>query len=99
MADSYTASYANVYYFAMALGVIPIIAGLCMRDFDCYLTDHVAHQLYDRKNAHQDMLEGDSESQPSPTIHSITENKNERYYSFPGTGQRQASSTDRDCSR
>ncbi|KAL3601772.1 trichothecene efflux pump [Fusarium poae] len=78
MADSYAASYANVYYFAVALGVIPIVASLCMRDLDSYLTDHVPHQLYDRKNAAKDILEGDSESQPSPTILSIN-GKNERY--------------------
>nr|ANO39688.1 trichothecene efflux pump [Fusarium aff. graminearum CBS 138563]APW30732.1 trichothecene efflux pump [Fusarium gerlachii] len=75
MADSYTASYANVYYFAMALGVIPIIASLCMKNFDQYLTDHVPHQLYDRKKADKDVLEGDSDSQSSPTIHSIVEDK------------------------
>nr|APW30730.1 trichothecene efflux pump [Fusarium sp. CBS 123663] len=75
MADSYTASYANVYYFAMALGVIPIIASLCMRDFDRYLTDHVPHQLYDRKKADKDVLEGDSDTPSSPTIHSTVEVK------------------------
>nr|AJC98152.1 trichothecene efflux pump [Fusarium dactylidis] len=75
MADSYTASYANVYYFAMALGVIPILASLCMKNFDQYLTDHVPHQLYDRKKADKDILEGDSDSQSSPTIHSIVEDK------------------------
>nr|APW30734.1 trichothecene efflux pump [Fusarium nepalense] len=75
MADSYTASYANVYYFAMALGVIPIIASLYMRDFDQYLTDHVPHQLYDRNKADKDVLGGDSDSQSSPTIHSIVEDK------------------------
>ncbi|RGP73143.1 trichothecene efflux pump [Fusarium longipes] len=75
MADSYTASYAHVYYFAMALGAIPIVAGLYMRDFDCYLTDHVPHQLYERHDANKDILEGDSEMQPSPTIISFTEDK------------------------
>nr|APW30733.1 trichothecene efflux pump [Fusarium louisianense]APW30735.1 trichothecene efflux pump [Fusarium ussurianum] len=75
MADSYTASYANVYYFAMALGVIPIIASLCMRDFDRYLTDHVPHQLYDRKKVDKDVLEGDSDTPSSPTIHSTVEVK------------------------
>nr|BAA76934.2 trichothecene efflux pump [Fusarium graminearum]BAC22121.1 trichothecene efflux pump [Fusarium graminearum] len=75
MADSYTASYANVYYFAMALGVIPIIASLCMRDFDRYLTDHVPHQIYDRKKADKDVLEGDSDTPSSSTIHSTIEVK------------------------
>nr|AAK33081.1 trichothecene efflux pump [Fusarium graminearum] len=80
MADSYTASYANVYYFAMALGVIPIIASLYMRDFDQYLTDHVPHQLYDRNKADKDVLEGDSDSQSSPTILSIVDDKTQRYF-------------------
>nr|AAM49002.1 trichothecene efflux pump [Fusarium mesoamericanum] len=75
MADSYSASYANVYYFAMALGVIPIIASLCMRDFDRYLTDHVPHQIYDRKKADKDVLDGDSDTPSSPTIHSTVEVK------------------------
>nr|ANO39730.1 trichothecene efflux pump [Fusarium aff. graminearum CBS 138562] len=75
MADSYTASYANVYYFAMALGVIPIIASLCMRDFDRYLTDHVPHQIYDRKKADKDVLDGDSDTPSSPTIQSTVEVK------------------------
>ncbi|KAE8356483.1 fungal trichothecene efflux pump [Aspergillus coremiiformis] len=49
VADSYAASYAYVYYFAMALGAVSILASACAKDFDPYLTDHVPHQIYDKK--------------------------------------------------
>jgi hypothetical protein len=66
VADSYAASYAYVYYFAMALGVISVVAGLCSRDFDRYMTNHVAHQIYKKSDTDKDPLE----SFPSPNVSS-----------------------------
>ena len=57
VSDAYSRSYAYVYYFAVAIGVVSIIASVCMRDFDRYLTSHVSRQLYNKKDAHTDPLE------------------------------------------
>jgi hypothetical protein len=46
--DAYSKSYANVYYFVVAIGVLAIAASVCIRDFDKYLTGHVPRQLYRR---------------------------------------------------
>jgi hypothetical protein len=62
VADSYAASYAYVYYFATALGVLAVIAGLCSRDFDQYMTNHVPHQIYKRSETDKDSLESSSSS-------------------------------------
>nr|AUB51322.1 trichothecene efflux pump [Trichoderma hypoxylon] len=69
VADSYAASYSYVYYFAMALGVVSIVASACTKDFDHYLTNHVPHQIYTAKEADVDLLDSDRSTQDvsSPT--------------------------------
>jgi hypothetical protein len=57
VSDAYSKSYAYVYYFSVAIGAVSIIASVCMRDFDKYLTGHVPRQLYSKKDAHTDPLE------------------------------------------
>ncbi|CAN9083180.1 unnamed protein product [Alternaria alternata] len=57
VSDAYSKSYAYVYYFAVAIGGLAIIASLCMRDFDEYLTGHVSRQLYHKKDTSTDPLE------------------------------------------
>ncbi|RYN41330.1 hypothetical protein AA0113_g6764 [Alternaria arborescens] len=57
VSDAYSKSYAFVYYFAVAIGVLAIIASLCMRDFDEYLTGHVSRQLYHKRDTSTDPLE------------------------------------------
>jgi hypothetical protein len=57
VSDAYSKSYAYVYYFSIAIGVLAIIASVCMRDFDQYLTSHVSRQLYSKKDARTDPLE------------------------------------------
>lgn len=57
VSDARSRSYAYVYYFAVAAGGLAIIASVCMRDFDQYLTGHVSRQLYHKKEAHADSLE------------------------------------------
>ena len=57
VSDAYSKAYADVYYFAVAVGVVAIAASICMRDFDKYLTDHVSRQLYHKKDANTDPLE------------------------------------------
>lgn len=61
IADSYAASYAYVYYFALALGCVSIIASLCCMDFDHFLTGHVPHQIYHRQETVIDPLASDTE--------------------------------------
>ena len=57
VSDAYSKSYAYVYYFAVAIGGLAIIASLCMRDFDEYLTGHVSRQLYQKRDTSTDPLE------------------------------------------
>lgn len=57
VSDAYSKSYAYVYYFAVAIGVLAIVASVCMRDFDKYLTGHVSRQLYHKGDANTDPLE------------------------------------------
>ncbi|KAE8396428.1 fungal trichothecene efflux pump [Aspergillus alliaceus] len=63
VADSYAASYAYVYYFALALGVVSILAAACAKDFDPYLTDHVARQIYHKRETGTDALDSDSSTE------------------------------------
>lgn len=72
VADAYGHSYAFVYYTAVALGGICIIAALCLRDFDHYLTDHVARQVYRKEETREDPLEklnGDGTKRVSQMAH------------------------------
>jgi hypothetical protein len=57
VSDAYSKSYAYVYYFAVAIVGLAIVASLCMRDFDRYLNTHVSRQLYHKTDAHTDPLE------------------------------------------
>jgi hypothetical protein len=57
VSDAYSRLYAYVYYFAVAIGGLAIIASLCMRDFDKYLNSHVSRHLYHRSEASTDPLE------------------------------------------
>jgi hypothetical protein len=70
VSDAYSKSYAFVYYFAVAIGVLAIIASICMRDFDKYLTGHVSRQLYSKKDARTDPLET-----AEGTVHAMQENR------------------------
>lgn len=56
VSDSYSTSYAYVYYFCVALGCLSIIAAACMRDFDDYLTEHVSRQIYTAKESATDPI-------------------------------------------
>jgi len=57
VSSAYSKSYAYVYYFAVALGGLAIIASASLRDFDQYLTGHVSRQLYKKKETNEDPLE------------------------------------------
>ncbi|KAF5713270.1 trichothecene efflux pump [Fusarium globosum] len=56
VADAYGHSYAFVYYTAAALGAVCLLAALCLRDFDVYLTDHVARMVYKKEETKEDSL-------------------------------------------
>ncbi|KAL1900983.1 hypothetical protein Sste5346_002046 [Sporothrix stenoceras] len=56
ISEAYSESYAYVFYTAMALGFVCLIAALCLRDFDHYLTDHVSRQIYHREQTKVDIL-------------------------------------------
>lgn len=56
VADAYGHSYAYVYYTAAGLGGVCLIAAACLRDFDHYLTDHVARRVYKKEETKVDPL-------------------------------------------
>lgn len=62
IADSYAAAYSYIYYFAIALGCIAIIASASCKDFDHFLNDHVPHQIYHRRDTEIDPLECESDN-------------------------------------
>lgn len=57
VASAYGHSYAYVYYTAVALGGVSILAAFSLRDFDHYLTDHVSRQVYRKEDTKTDILE------------------------------------------
>lgn len=56
VADAYGKSFSYVYYTALALGIVCIMAAASLRDFDQYLTDHVARQVYHKEETKVDVL-------------------------------------------
>lgn len=56
IAQAYAAAYTYPYYTGLALGLVSLIAALCIRDFDSHLTDHVSRQLYHKNDADKDIL-------------------------------------------
>jgi hypothetical protein len=63
ISDSYSGAYEYVYYTALALGIVAVLASLCLRDFDCYLNDHVPRQIYHRTEKSFDPLDAAQESE------------------------------------
>lgn len=57
VSTSYASTYAYVYYTAVALGGVSIIAAVLVRDFDQYLNDHVSRQIYHKKETNKDILD------------------------------------------
>jgi hypothetical protein len=57
VATAYGHAYAYVYYTAVALGVVCILAAASLRDFDHYLTDHVSRQVYHKEDTKADIME------------------------------------------
>ena len=49
--------FSYVFYTAMALGIVCLIASICLHDFDHYLTDHVSRQIYHREQTKVDILQ------------------------------------------
>lgn len=46
IANGYAAAYAYVYYAAIAVGLVGLIACCCIKNYDPYFTNHVARQIY-----------------------------------------------------
>lgn len=51
---AYAAAYAYVYYAAVAVGCVGLIASFCIKDYDEYFTDHVPRQIYKINDGDQD---------------------------------------------
>lgn len=63
LSDAYAAAYAFVYYAAVAVGGVGLIAVLCMRDYDHELTTHVPRKIYAGGNESTKDERTDEESQ------------------------------------
>lgn len=51
LANAHAAAYAFVYYAAVAIGMVGVIAAVFMKDYDHMLTSHVSRRIgSDRKN-------------------------------------------------
>ncbi|EXJ70269.1 uncharacterized protein A1O5_06337 [Cladophialophora psammophila CBS 110553] len=48
LAQSYAAAYAYVYYAAVAVGIVGMVAVIAIKDYDSMLTGHVPRQIYKR---------------------------------------------------
>lgn len=46
LSNAYAAAYAYVYYAAIAVGLVGLIACFCIRDYDRYFNNHVPRQIY-----------------------------------------------------
>ncbi len=46
LSNAYAAAYAYVYYAAIAVGGVGLIACICIKDYDKFFTDHVPRQIY-----------------------------------------------------
>lgn len=50
LSNAYAAAYAYVYYAAVAVGLVGLIACFCIRDYDQYFNNHVPRQIYKASN-------------------------------------------------
>lgn len=50
LSNAYAAAYAYVYYAAIAVGLVGLIACFCVRDYDQYFNNHVPRQIYKSGN-------------------------------------------------
>jgi len=50
LSNAYAAAYAYVYYAAVAVGLVGLIACFCIRDYDQYFNNHVPRQIYKSGN-------------------------------------------------
>ena len=46
VANGYAAAYAFVYYAAIAVGLVGLIACCCIKNYDPYFNNHVSRQIY-----------------------------------------------------
>lgn len=50
LSNAYAAAYKYVYYAAVAVGLVGLIACFCIRDYDQYFNSHVPRQIYHGRN-------------------------------------------------
>ncbi len=53
VADGYAAAYAYVYYAAIAVGLVGLVACCCIKDYDPYFNNHVSKQIYKSGKDHE----------------------------------------------
>jgi len=63
-----TAAYRYVYYAAIAVALVGFLASLGLRDYDQYLTPHVARQVYKSEDAGKDVFELDDVDTKRTTV-------------------------------
>lgn len=63
LSDAYAAAYAYVYYAAVAVGVVGLIACIYVRDYDALFTGHVPRKIYASGESETPNLKIDGASQ------------------------------------
>ena len=64
LSDGYAAAYAYVYYAAVAVGIVGLIACMSLKNYDNLFTDHVSRQIYN-KNAEVESIGESTEADRS----------------------------------
>lgn len=81
LSKAYPAAYAYVYYAAMAVQGVALIAAICVKDYDGLFNNHVSRQIYNRKTRKlgggavqnvklEEPVAGDMEKQTDTEVHS-----------------------------
>lgn len=59
MSNAFAAAYAYVYYAAVAVGAVGLIACVCVRDYDALFNSHVPRKIYTAAEKQEPNLKND----------------------------------------
>lgn len=73
--DAYGDAFQYVYYAALAVGGVAIIAALFMKDYDKYMTNHTPKQVYGRGNTETPEIDSEGKGRTSENEHQVDSHK------------------------